>query len=79
MVFYRHLPVSETNQEMTMKRSNRQEQIDLFNEQRPPPAMTTLQLHHKELVDLVGRLLREAVQGATTQASKEKAHEQDQC
>lgn len=61
-----------------MKRSNRQEQIDLFSDQRPPPAMTTLQLHHSELVGLIGRLLREVVQGPATLASKEDAHEQDQ-
>lgn len=78
-MFYRHLLVSETNQEMTMKRGNMQEQFDLFGNQRPPPVIATLQLDHKELVDLVGSLLREVVQGATTQASKEKAHEQDQC
>lgn len=78
MVFYRHLLVSETNQEVTMKHSNRQEQIDLFSDQRPPPAMTTLQIHHSELVDLIGRLLREVVQGPATKASQEDAHEQDQ-
>lgn len=61
-----------------MKHSNAQEQADLFSNVPAPPALATLQLHHDELVDLVSRLLWEVVQGPTTQASKENAHEQDQ-
>jgi hypothetical protein len=44
-----------------MRRSNEQEQNDLFSNLPAPPAMTTLQLHHDELVDLIARLLREVV------------------
>lgn len=62
-----------------MKRSNVREQTDLFSNLAAPPAMMTLQVHHDELVDLIGRLLREVVQDPTTQASKENAREQDQC
>jgi hypothetical protein len=61
-----------------MRRSNEQEQNDLFSNLPAPPAMTTLQLHHDELVDLIARLLREVVQVGSTQASQENAHEQDQ-
>jgi hypothetical protein len=61
-----------------MKRGNVQEQTDLFTNVPAPPAAATLQLHHDELVDLIGRLLREVIQGPTTQANKENAREQDQ-
>ena len=61
-----------------MKRSNVQDQFDLFSNMLAPPAMTTLQHHHDELVELLGRLLWEVVQGPNKQANKEHAHEQDQ-
>jgi hypothetical protein len=61
-----------------MKRSNVQEQADLFSNVPAPPALTTLQYHRDELVDLVGRLLWEVVQGPSARASKENSHEQDQ-
>jgi hypothetical protein len=61
-----------------MKRCSVQEQSDLFNNVTSPPALTSLQEHHDELVDLLGRLLWEVVQGAKSQASKEGDHEQDQ-
>jgi hypothetical protein len=64
---------------MSMRRSNEQEQNDLFSNLPAPPAMTTLQLHHDELVDLIAKLLREVIQGQPTQASQENTHEQDQC
>lgn len=60
-----------------MKRSNLQEQPDLFSDVPAPPAVRTLQIHHNELVDLIGRLLQEVVQDPATQASKDDAHEQD--
>ena len=78
MEFYRRSLVSWPNQEMSMQRSNAQEQTDLFSNVSAPPAMATLQLHHDELVDLTSRLLWEVVQGPTAQASRENAHEQDQ-
>jgi hypothetical protein len=70
--------VQQPNQEASMKRSNVQEQADLFSSGPEPPAMTTLQNHHDELVELLGRLLWEVVQGPEVQTSKGNAHEQDQ-
>ena len=61
-----------------MKRSNVQEQVDLFSSVPAPPALTTLQHQRDDLVVLVGRLLWEVVQGPTATASKENNHEQDQ-
>lgn len=78
MEFYRRSLVSWPNQEVSMRRSNEREQADLFSNVPAPPAMKTLQLHHNELVHLVGRLLWEVVQVPTSQASKESAREQDQ-
>jgi hypothetical protein len=78
MEFYRRSLVSWLNQEMSMRRSNAQEQSDLFINVSAPPVVATLQLHHHELVDLISRLLWEVVRGLTAQASGEIAHEQDQ-
>ena len=61
-----------------MKRSNVQEQSDLFTSMPGPPALTSLQEHHHELVELVSRLLWEVVQGSHKQTKKESNHEQDQ-
>ena len=61
-----------------MRRSNAIRQADLFNNVPAPPAITTLQLHHDELVGLIGNLLREVVQVPKVMASKENSHEQDQ-
>lgn len=61
-----------------MKRCNVSEQSDLFSNVTAPPALTSLQEHHEELVDLLGRLLWEVVQEANAHASKESDHEQDQ-
>lgn len=61
-----------------MKRSNVQEQADLFSNEPAPPALTTLQHHRDDLVVLVSRLLWEVIQGSTAMASKENNHEQDQ-
>lgn len=61
-----------------MKRSNVQEQADLFSNASAPPGLATLQQHRDELVDLIGRLLWEVVQGPTATARKENDHEQDQ-
>ena len=61
-----------------MKHGKVQEQADLFSSVPAPPGLTTLQNHRDELVDLIGRLLREVVQGPTTTPSKGNSHEQDQ-
>ena len=61
-----------------MKRCSVQKQSDLFSNVTAPPALTSLQEHHDELVDLLGRLLWEVVQSANSQASKESDHEQNQ-
>jgi hypothetical protein len=61
-----------------MKRSNVQEQPDLFNSVPAPPGLATLQRHRDELVELLGRLLFEVVQDPSVIATKESGHEQDQ-
>ena len=61
-----------------MKDRNVQEQADLFSSVPAPPGLATLQNHRDELIDLIGRLLREVVQGPTATSSKENGHEQDQ-
>ena len=61
-----------------MKRSDVQDQFDLFSNMPAPPAMAALQHHRDELVELLGRLLWEVVQGPHKQTSKEIVHEQDQ-
>ena len=76
--FYLRSLVPQLNQEASMKRSNVQEQADLFSNVPAPPGLTTLQNHRDELVDLIGRLLWEVVQGPTAAAPKENGHEQDQ-
>lgn len=60
-----------------MKRSNVQEQADLFSSAAAPPGLTTLQHHRDELIDLIGRLLWEVVQGPAAVANKEPSDEQD--
>ena len=61
-----------------MKRYDVSEQSDLFSNVTAPPALTNLQEHHDELVDLRGRLLWGVVQGANSRVNKEIGHEQDQ-
>lgn len=60
-----------------MKRSNPPDQFDLFSSIPAPPAMATLQHQHDELVELLGRLLWDVVQGPIQQVNKENVHEQD--
>jgi hypothetical protein len=60
-----------------MKQSIVQLQSDLFSSVPAPPALTTLQLLHDELADLLSRLLLEAVQGTSAPTSKEEPDEQD--
>jgi hypothetical protein len=78
MEFYLRLLAPQPNQEASMKRSSVQEQADLFSNEPSSAILTTLQQHRHELVDLIGRLLWEVVQGPTATASKENHHEQDQ-
>lgn len=61
-----------------MKHGNVQEQADLFSSVPAPPGLTTLQNHRDELIDLVGRLLLEVVQGPTATPTNGNGHEQDQ-
>lgn len=60
-----------------MSRTNPSVQRDLFSNVAPPPALTSLQLQHDELVELLSRLLWEVVQ-ATDPSMKETSDEQDQ-
>lgn len=75
--FYLRSLAQQLNQEASMKRSNVQEQVDLFSSVPAPPGLTTLQNCRDELVDLIGRLLQEVVQGPTATPSKGNGHEQD--
>lgn len=61
-----------------MERSNVQEQADLFRNAPAPPGLTTLQHHRDELVELIGRLLWEVIQGPNATARRGNSHEQDQ-
>ncbi len=60
-----------------MSRTNPSVQRDLFSNVAAPPALTSLQLQHDELVELLSRLLWEVVQ-ATDPSMKETSDEQDQ-
>lgn len=60
-----------------MKHGNVQEQADLFSSVPAPPGLTTLQHHRVELIDLIGLLLWEVVQGPVAVANKERSNEQD--
>jgi hypothetical protein len=71
------LLVLQLYQEAWMTRSNVQEQGDLFSNTPTPPGLTTLQHHRDELIDLIGRLLWEVVQGPAAVANKEESDEQD--
>lgn len=78
MEFYLRWLAPQPNQETSMKHGNVQEQADLFSSVPAPPGLATLQSHRNEIIDLIGRLLREVVQGPTATPSKENGHEQDQ-
>jgi hypothetical protein len=77
MEFYLRSLLSCPDQEVSMKRSNLQDQPDLFSDVSAPPALRTLQIHYDELVNLISKLLQEVILDTTSQASKEDAHEQD--
>ena len=60
-----------------MNRSNLCVQHDLFSNVPAPPTLTSLQLQHDELVELLSRLLWEVAR-ATDPSTKESGNEQDQ-
>ena len=61
-----------------MRQSSVPVQTDLFSNVPAPPALSSLQHCHEELVDLVSKLLWEVAQGQDAHVRGEKAHEQDQ-
>ena len=62
-----------------MKRSSLSVQCDLFSSVPAPPALTSLQLHHDELVELLGRLLWEVAHSSINETmTQESRDEQDQ-
>ena len=63
--------------ETSMNRTNLCIQHDLFSNVPAPPTLTSLQLRHDELVELLSRLIWE-VAGATDSSTKETSDEQDQ-
>ena len=60
-----------------MNRSKPSVQPDLFCNVSAPPMLTSLQLRHDDLVELLSRLLWEVTQ-ATNPSNKETVNEQDQ-
>jgi hypothetical protein len=60
-----------------MKQTSVAVQTDLFNGAPAPPALSSLQHNHDELVSLLSRLLREVVV-SPPQTIEENAREQDQ-
>ena len=61
-----------------MNRSNPSVQCDLFSSVPVPPALTSLEAQHDELVELLSRLLWEVVQATEPSMTKESGDEQDQ-
>lgn len=61
-----------------MKRSSLSVQCDLFSSVPAPPALSSLQLHHHELVDLLSRLLWEVASSVDETMTQESRDEQDQ-
>ena len=53
-------------------------QTDLFDSTSPPPALTSLELHHDELVDLLSQLLWQVANNEGALRSVENSDEQDQ-
>jgi hypothetical protein len=68
--------------EATMKplqlRVRRPAQTDLFDSAGLLPMLTSLQLHHDELVDLLSQLLWQVVRDADGNQHLEEGNEQDQ-
>jgi hypothetical protein len=61
-----------------MKRSNPTIQHDLFSSVPAPPALASLELHHNELVELLGRLLWQVASSQEAVPLQESSDEQDQ-
>lgn len=59
-------------------RVRRHAQTDLFDSSVPRPTLTSLQLHHDELVDLLSQLLWQVVRDVAANPSPEDGNEQDQ-
>lgn len=53
-------------------------QCDLFGSNPSVPALTSLQLHHDELVELLGRLLWQVASGLNEATPEDDRDEQDQ-
>jgi hypothetical protein len=52
-------------------------QTDLFDSSDAPPTLTSLQLHHDDLVDLLSQLLWQVVRNAESNLRVEDSNEQD--
>jgi hypothetical protein len=78
---YLHRSLSSQS-EVPMKplqlRGRRTAQTDLFDSAGPLPTLTSLQLHHDELVDLLSQLLWQVVRDAEATLHLEDGNEQDQ-
>lgn len=61
-----------------MKRDPSTVQHDLFSSVPAPPALTSLQLHHDELVELLSRLLWQVASSPEPAQLQESSDEQDQ-
>jgi hypothetical protein len=62
----------------TQLRVRRPAQTELFDRAGPLPTLTSLQLHHDELVDLLSQLLWQVVRDAEANPRLENGNEQDQ-
>ena len=62
----------------TQLRVLRRAQIDLFDSAGPLLPLTSLQLHHDELVELLSQLLWQVVRDAEANPRLENGNEQDQ-
>jgi hypothetical protein len=58
-------------------RVRRPAQTDLFDSVGTMPTLTSLQLHHDELVDLLSQLMWQVVRDAEHNRSAEDSNEQD--
>jgi hypothetical protein len=58
-------------------RMRRPAQTDLFESAGALPTLTSLQLHHDELVDLLSQLMWQVVRDAEHNRSAEDSNEQD--
>jgi hypothetical protein len=61
-----------------MKPSHQPVQCDLFSSLTGPPPLTSLQLRHDELVELLSQLLWGVIRSAETNQTSESGNEQDQ-